>query len=391
MGIYSTPKQDPLMGVAAYQTALTGQQQFELGKEEIAFQREQYNKLAPMYEQLMKESIDASSADRARSDSAWSFYNDNFKPIEAKVASEAMTYDSPEETAKRAAAAAGTVQGQIDSSRAQVTRDAARMGLSPERTVAAMTDDANFTGLAKAGAVNQERTNTKLLGMQMRQDAANLGRGQAQIGITTGQAALQNGQGASGFAGSQASNRSAGLASGNNFLNSGVNSYGTAASILDRQFDNNLAAQSQKQNMMGAIGGAALRVVNPFGAFGAGGMFGTSDVNAKENIAPVDPEAALDGLRRVPVSQWTYKEGQGDGGTHIGPMAQDVNAQFGEQAAPGGVAIDLISENGIHKAAIQALAAKVDAIEVAMTPRKSGPKSGARDSIPMIDLGLERV
>jgi hypothetical protein len=87
----------------------------------------------------------------------------------------------------------------------------------------------------------------------------------------------------------------------------------------------------------------------------------------KEDIAPVDEEQALAAVQETPVSSWAYKAGTmgaAEGGTDkkVGPMAQDVNASMGEQVAPGGKKIDLVSMNGVLMAAVKGLAKKVDSI-----------------------------
>ena len=88
-----------------------------------------------------------------------------------------------------------------------------------------------------------------------------------------------------------------------------------------------------------------------------------SDKNTKKNIKPLSDTAALKAVRATPVSSWRYKDGQGDGGAHVGPMAQNVRKTMGETAAPGGKKIDLISMNGISMAAIAALDRKVGRLE----------------------------
>ena len=47
-------------------------------------------------------------------------------------------------------------------------------------------------------------------------------------------------------------------------------------------------------------------------------------------------------------------------GEQTGPMAQDVAATMGEEAAPGGKKINLVAMNGKTMAAVQALDKKVD-------------------------------
>ncbi len=60
----------------------------------------------------------------------------------------------------------------------------------------------------------------------------------------------------------------------------------------------------------------------------AGTLTENSDVNAKQDIAPVDGEAILDQVASLPVSTWTYKADE-TGARHVGPMAQDFHAAFG--------------------------------------------------------------
>ena len=90
-----------------------------------------------------------------------------------------------------------------------------------------------------------------------------------------------------------------------------------------------------------------------------------SDIFLKENIKPIDPKKALFGIRNTPVSQWTYKQGNkaSDGGfAHIGPMAQDIKASFGDGVAPGGKKIDMGNLMGANMAATQALDQKTQSI-----------------------------
>ena len=87
---------------------------------------------------------------------------------------------------------------------------------------------------------------------------------------------------------------------------------------------------------------------------------GTSDVHAKENITK--PGNVLDKLNRLPIFNWSYKKGRGDSGAteNMGPMAQDLNKEFGEEVAPTGKTIDLVNANGVAMKAIQELSGKVD-------------------------------
>lgn len=85
-----------------------------------------------------------------------------------------------------------------------------------------------------------------------------------------------------------------------------------------------------------------------------------SDITTKENINPFSPNKALDAIKNTKIYKWFYKQGEGDQVEHTGPMAQDVNKTMGEEAAPGGVQLDLTTMNGNNMAAIQALSDKQD-------------------------------
>ncbi len=95
-------------------------------------------------------------------------------------------------------------------------------------------------------------------------------------------------------------------------------------------------------------------------------IVGTSDIHAKRDITPAGSSSSramvLHQMARMPIYNWRYKKGRGDGGAtmNMGPMAQDMRRHFGEEAAPGGTTIDLVNANGITMKAIQELNEKVD-------------------------------
>lgn len=96
----------------------------------------------------------------------------------------------------------------------------------------------------------------------------------------------------------------------------------------------------------------------------------TSDINAKGQFKSysITDQEALQGINQIPVSQWKYKPGKNrhdpdDTSTKIGPMAQDVNREFGDDVAKDGKEIDLISMNGITMKAIQELTAVVSGMQ----------------------------
>jgi trimeric autotransporter adhesin len=84
----------------------------------------------------------------------------------------------------------------------------------------------------------------------------------------------------------------------------------------------------------------------------------TSDRNAKEDFASVDPRSVLEKVSTLSVTQWRYKQDT-NGFKHIGPMAQDFQAAFGLNGADDRH-ISVVDEGGVALAAIQGLNEKLE-------------------------------
>jgi hypothetical protein len=77
-----------------------------------------------------------------------------------------------------------------------------------------------------------------------------------------------------------------------------------------------------------------------------------SDVNAKQDIVPVDHRDVLAKIARLPIAEWSYKDAPGQ--RHVGPMAQDFHAAFG--LGRDNKHIATLDTSGVALAGIQALA-----------------------------------
>jgi Chaperone of endosialidase len=78
----------------------------------------------------------------------------------------------------------------------------------------------------------------------------------------------------------------------------------------------------------------------------------TSDRSLKRDVRPVDTEAVLEKVARMPISTWSYKSDD-PRVRHLGPMAQDFHAAFGLGNTDR--AYHPIDAHGVALAAIQAL------------------------------------
>lgn len=355
MGCMSTEvKQDPAVGRAQEANAQIGMRAQDLAERNFEWNKELTDQFAPIYQGLMNNALGEATKNAERGDDQWQQYKDVLQPIENKMAEEAMNYDSPEEVARREGLAAATVGRQFDNAQEQTSREMARMGVAPTSSLGstAMTDQANARALATAGAVTKERNDTKILGMSLRENAARFGRNQTGTGIAASQAALQAGNSATGVMGAQtAQGNAAGTAQG--LLGTASGAYGNMGNLGLSQMQMQQQANSSSQAGLGSLIGTGMMA----GAM----MFSSKEL--KEDGAPVDDDAALEGLTQVPVETWKYQDGVADGGRHVGPYAEDMQAAFGNEVAPGGVGLDMISVSGKHHAAIRALAKKVQRLE----------------------------
>jgi hypothetical protein len=93
-------------------------------------------------------------------------------------------------------------------------------------------------------------------------------------------------------------------------------------------------------------------------AAGSGTWASLSDRNVKTNIVPLDDDAVLESVAKLPISRWSYRTEHGV--RHVGPMAQDFHAAFGVGADD--THITSLDEDGVALAAIKALKRDNDAL-----------------------------
>jgi hypothetical protein len=87
-----------------------------------------------------------------------------------------------------------------------------------------------------------------------------------------------------------------------------------------------------------------------------GTITGSSDRNAKEHFAPINPRDVLDKVAALPISRWNYKADAGV--THLGPMAQDFYSAFA--VGMDDRHISMVDADGVALAAIQGLNEKFE-------------------------------
>ena len=335
-------------------------QQAALSKEQLDWAKQVYAETAPDRAAAVKRAnavSDAQLSSMQQNDAISKDYNDyaksTYRPLEQKMVADAQAYDTPERQEQNAGKAAADVGQQFVNTAAQSARALNRMGVNPSSGAALA--NSNQMGLAKAtataAATNKARSDTEMQGYARKSDAANLGRNLSSAQATSAGVALNAGNASVGNA-QAVGNIQAG---GNSIMQNGYSGAGQANAQAGSMFGQ--LAQNQQQSA-----NSNSQAIGQLGQM-AGMAMMASDVRLKTDIKGMNPDAALKAINHTPVSRWKYKRGSAhdDGGKeHTGPMAQDVQDTMGDEAAPNGTAIDLITMNGVTMAAIQALSKKVD-------------------------------
>lgn len=321
-----------------------------------------YDELAPLQKQQLQFGLDSSRAayQQSQEDRGYALkkrdqYDDAMQPL----LDEASSFNESERASELYGKAAADIAQQAESARGQTRRQMGRSGVNPSdgMAIAMENKSAMDEALAKAMAGSRAREVASTEGKGLRANIVNTLAGfPSQAAGLSGNGA-QFGAGGLGLANSAMAGRNAGLAPAGGIAGQmGSNATGMYGAQANFNLQNQKLANDDPYSAL--IGSAV------------GSFIRSSDVHAKTNIRGLRPGAALDAVKLIDSGRsWSYKpdSAAADGGqAHVGPMAQDVHAALGEQAAPGGKAIDLVTLNGVNMAATKELAQEVDALKTSM-------------------------
>lgn len=342
------PSPDPQIGEASKES-------IELARDQFESQQALLNRFSPLYEQQIALNQEQQRKFIDRSDFQDEQYRNLFAPLEGKLAETALNYDSQARRDQAANEAQAGVAGNFQTARQSLTENLAAQSAAGGGRGLALNNALNIQeAVAKAGASNAARQQVESTGLGLVSSAANLGRGFPSQGVQLGQAAQASGQGAMGAVSGLSGLTGAGY-------NQALQGYGVGINGLTGLYQAQANAAGMQNGIFGDMLGA--------GAM-AYGMYRSSK-DAKETGSAVDGKRALAGLADLDVDSWTYKRGEGDGGSHIGPYAEDVNKRFGDEVAPGGEAIDMVKMNEVTAKAISELAEQVAALEQELSGMES--------------------
>lgn len=195
------PPPDPNIGVAALQQMNIGQQQLDFSKRQYEDQQKAIEEMMPVTKKLMQGQIDMTDLQMRQAIDAEKHYNENFKPIEQRLAADAAKAGTQAEQDMAAGAAGADVQREIDMQRDASGRAMASMGVNPNSgRFQGMDRSQQIMGAAsKVGAMNMAAAQEKQRGDQMRLAASQVGRGIAGASLQASGMSGGTAQGAVGL------------------------------------------------------------------------------------------------------------------------------------------------------------------------------------------------
>jgi hypothetical protein len=217
-----------------------------LGREQLAFSRQQYNEIMPLARRVAEQQMASQNELMQMGREDRQYQMDTFRPLEQGLVRDAERFSTEgyrEQMAGQAAAAAGRAFGvqQDMSQRAMASR-----GVNPNSGAAMAMQSQNMLGLAaqRANAMTGARTQAEQLGFARRMDVTGLGRG---LG-----GAAQGAYGAATGAGSAGINTS--MAPGNQFQQGLTSAGGTMGAVARGQTDIYNTAQSKADPFATIVG-----------------------------------------------------------------------------------------------------------------------------------------
>jgi hypothetical protein len=160
--------------------------QGEVSREQLDWAKQQYADQAPQTKAFMDKMLLASDQSRAAQDEqlanarkAQGFYESTYQPIEARLASEAQAYASPQRAAQQSAMAQGDVSAAFSGQRNAALQTLEGYNIDPSQTrYGALDLGARISqAAAQASAGTQSRLQTEAVGRGLETAAVNVGRG----------------------------------------------------------------------------------------------------------------------------------------------------------------------------------------------------------------------
>lgn len=287
-----------------------------LGREQLAFSRQQYAEMAPLAQRVAAQQMAAQDQQMAQAQNYFDYQQQTFRPVEQGLVREAERFSTEgfrEQQARDAAAAAGRAFGVTQDAAA---RAAASRGVNPNSGAGMALQSQNMLGLAaqRANAMTGARNQAEQMGFARRLDVTGLGRGLA--GAST---AAYGGATAAGSSGINTS-----MAPGTQRMQGMAQAGQTMGTVLGSQTSVYNTAQSQADPFASIVGMGIGAYAGGFGGAAGKAAGSGSDIRLKQNIERV----GFDERTQLPIYEFEYKATPGE--RFRGVMAHEVEVNFPE-------------------------------------------------------------
>ncbi len=239
------------MGMAAMQAA---EKQYQLGMEQLKWAKETQAK----YEPYMLASADQGVKDQKFSSeqahAQWDNYNQMYLPMEKQFIEDANNWDSPERRERMAGQAQASVASQFEQARTAAQQQLESFGVDPTSTRFASLDLGTRVqqAAAAAGAGTKAIQDTEQMGVGLRSQAVNTGRGYQQNVNATTQTGTQAGNAGAGTLNSFFGTSSNAMTAPVAWYQSGNQAQSNAITAFNNHTNNGI--KQQQANQQGAQG-----------------------------------------------------------------------------------------------------------------------------------------
>ena len=289
-----------------------------LGREQLAFAREQYDRSAPILEGIANQQMAAQTEQMDQARDYYNYQRDTFRPVERGLVADAQRFNTEDyrnQLASKASADAGLAFSQ---NQRMNQRAMASMGVNPNSGRFAGMQNASNLALSaqRANAMTNSRTQADQMGYARRLDAVGMGRGLAGASA----AAYGGASGAGSMAGQNAQsagqNYMGNMAIGAGTIGAGQQmQIGGLGNILNNQTSSYINTSGSFLGDVGAIAGAGAS------AYATSG----SDRRIKDNVV----EVGVDQRTALPLYEFNYKPEFGDPTIRYrGVMADEVELSY---------------------------------------------------------------
>lgn len=240
---------------AARTNAEIGKRQMDLAEKQYADSMALFEEFKPMLTEQIQQSITMQGKSIERSDEAWNFYNDTWKPVEQQLASRSLEMASPGRIAQESERAALETQGQYDAAMTESRRRLQMAGANPEKIAAIEAEGLLAAAKGVGGARGAARRDAENRAIAYLDNAAKFGRNMPSTSLATASLAGQQGQAATGGYGALASAATQPAAVTSNLYGAASNATSSAGSLFSSLASHDLATQiSQANAKLGGLG-----------------------------------------------------------------------------------------------------------------------------------------